>query len=152
MFVLPFIESVMCTKLELKFFVFHLWFGNLFPLESYDLLDDVYLDHPLVPHLNDSILPGIAGLLLAEVINDFEERGEQLSELRLVKVHMLLSWSLHCSLFLLQSRGVDVISIVRPISLSIRVEVDLLSNIINIRGGVSFMRDGVASLVLLCLT
>ena len=91
MSVLPLIESVTCTKLELKFFVFHLWFRNLFPLESYDLLNDVDLDHFLVPHLNDSILPGIAGLLLARVINDFEERGEQLSELRLLKVYMLLS-------------------------------------------------------------
>ena len=91
MFVLPFIESVTCTKLELKFFVFHLWLRDLFPLESYDLLDDVNLDHPLVPHLNDPILPGIASLLLAKVINDFEERGEQLSELCLIKVHMLLS-------------------------------------------------------------
>ena len=151
MSVLPLIESVTCTKLELKFFVFHLWFRNLFPLESYDLLDDVDLDHPLVPYLNDSILPGITGLLLAKVIDDFEERGEQLSELRLFKIHMFLSWPLHCPLVLLQSGGVEVIPIVRSISLSVWVEVDLLSSII-VGGRVCLPRYGVVPLVLLCLT
>ena len=75
MLVLPFIEGVTCTKLELKFLIFHLWFGDILPSKSCYLFNDVNVDHPLAPRLDDSIFPGLTGLLLAEVVNDHEEGG-----------------------------------------------------------------------------
>jgi hypothetical protein len=76
-FVLPIVESVVGTKLELKLFILHRWSWYLTPSEANYLLNDSDLDHSLVPHLEDSIFPGIAGLLLTEVINDHEEGSEQ---------------------------------------------------------------------------
>jgi hypothetical protein len=84
MLVFPFIEGVTRTKLEFELLIFHLWFRDLLPLKSCYLLNDVNLDHPLVPRLNDSIFPGFTGLLLAEVVNDHEEGSEQFFKLCIV--------------------------------------------------------------------
>jgi hypothetical protein len=84
MFVFPLIEGVTGAKLEFELLILHLWFGNILPLKSYYLLNDVNLDHPLVPRLDDSVFPGFTGLLLTEVVDDHEEGGEQFSELHII--------------------------------------------------------------------
>jgi hypothetical protein len=52
MFVFPLIEGVTSAKLEFELLILHLWFGNILPLKSYYLLNDVDLDNPLVPRLD----------------------------------------------------------------------------------------------------
>jgi hypothetical protein len=73
------------------FLIFHLWFGDILPPKSCNLFNDVSLDHPLAPRLDDSIFSGLTGLLLAEVVNDHEERGEQFFKFCIIEVYMLFS-------------------------------------------------------------
>jgi hypothetical protein len=112
MFVFPFIEGVTGAKLEFELLILHLWFRDLLPFKSCYLLNDVNLDHPLVPRLDDSIFPGFTGLLLAKVVDNHEEGGEQFSKLCIVQVDMLLGCPLYSSLVLFYSRRVVIIPIV----------------------------------------
>jgi hypothetical protein len=148
-FVLPIVESVASTKLELKLFILHRWSWYLTPSEANYLLNDSDLDHSLVPHLEDSIFPGLAGLLLTKVINDHEEGSEQAPKLILIEVPTLLANLLHYFLVLFQRRGVDVVTIIRPSPLLERVEVDLLFFFLApLRGVVILVGGGVAPLKL----
>jgi hypothetical protein len=148
-FFLPIVESVASTKLELKLFILHRWFWYLTPSEVSYLLNDSDLDHSLMPHLEDSIFPGLAGLLLTKVINDHEEGSEQGLKLIIIEVPTFFASLLHCLLVLLQRRGVDVVTIIRPSPLFERIEVDLLFFFLALsRGVVILVGVGVAPLEL----
>ena len=141
-FVLPMVKSVASTKLELKLLIFHRWSWYTPPSKFDYLLNDPDLNHSLVPHLEDSIFPDLAGLLLTEVIDDHEEGSEQILKLIFLEVPILLVSLLHYFLVLFHCRGIDVIPIIRPSPLLERVEVDLLFFFLTLLGGVFVLVGG----------